>query len=161
MTERRRLPRRILDRFWYILDSESVTSFQMLYYVIFCAAGIYGVFIAGGSAPLTLQDSMPHFNILLWYWLNVAGPAMAFVGISIKHTKFSYPGLWLQLGGNGMFALALLAYMHATFGVESWGRGMYGAFPLATSSFASTSLLLIRDVRRIFQIECRVRSERD
>jgi hypothetical protein len=154
------LPRRLLNQFWAVLESESVNSFQAMYYAIFCMAGLYGVFIANGSPPLTLVGVMSHISIQLWYWLNIIGPAMGLLGMAVKRTQFSYPGVWAMAGGNIMFGMSLLAYMIATFQVESWGRGMYGAFPLATASFVSTFFLVIRDVRRIILTETRLRSER-
>jgi hypothetical protein len=153
----RPLARRVLDKFWAVLDSESVIPFQLMYYFIFFTAGVYGVFIAGGSPPLTLVGAMSHISIQLWYWMNIIGPGMGFLGLAVRRTRFSYAGVWVMAGGNFMFGMSLIAYMIATFQMESWGRGMYGAFPLATSSFASTFFLVIRDLRRIILTETRLR----
>lgn len=143
-----------------MVDGDNVGPFQMLYYAVFFTGGVYGLFIAGGEPPVTLRASMPHINVLLFYWINVLGPAMGFVGKAIESTKRDYTGILLRLGGNSMFCLGLLSYMNDTFLIESWGRGMYGAFPLATSSFLSTAFLVLRDLRRLLRVESRVRSER-
>jgi hypothetical protein len=143
--------RRSLRFFWQALDSRDVIYFQILYYVVFCIAGIYGVFIAKGAAPLTLEGFFSHVSVGLWYWLNIIGPAMGLLGTALERSRLEdSSALGFEISGNVMFGLSLMAYMVATFQVESWGRGMYGAFPLATVSFASTALLVVRDVRWLF-----------
>lgn len=127
----------------------SVTGFQIMYYAWFFASGLYGIFVAAGQPPVTLEGTMAHVSIHLWYLLNIFGPALGAGGIALERTKFNYASLWIQIGGNVMFAGSLLAYMVATFQVESWGRGMYGAFPLGTASITSTTCLILRDSLRI------------
>jgi hypothetical protein len=163
-----RFNRPLLHRIWgqiqraphalaLVIDDRDVVWFQMLYYFIFCTAGVYGIFVAGSEPPLTL-GSLPILSVHTWYWMNIIGPAMGLAGIAVERNGREFPGVWMQIGGNVMFGWALMTYMTTTFGVESWGRGMYGAYPLATASFASTTFLVIRDLRWVFVPAARVRS---
>lgn len=146
LTRRRR--RRVLQRIVRLLGN--VLGFQLTYYAWFFACGIYGVFVAGSQPPVTLEGSMAVVSIHLWYWMNIAGPALGMAGIWLERTQFNKAGLWIEIGGNVMFAGALLAYIAATIQIEPWGRGMYGAFPLGASSLTSTLCLVIRDGLRIW-----------
>lgn len=128
----------------------SVTGFQIMYYAWFFASGLYGIFIAAGQPPVTLEGTMAHVSIRVWYLWNIFGPALSTAGMWLERTKFNKAGLWIQISGNVLFAFSLLAYITATFQVESWGRGMYGAFPLGTASLTSTACLILRDGLRIF-----------
>lgn len=149
----RRIPRSLMRQFWVAVDSESVGLFQAIFYVLFIAAGIYGLTVADSQPPLTLQHAMASMNIELWYILHIVGPGICLIGKALKHTRSAYAGMCLQLGGDTGMALALAAYNTATFGAESWGRGMYGAFPLGTGAFLSVCILIVRDVRRMRDVE--------
>lgn len=127
----------------------SVTGFQIMYYAWFFTSGLYGIFVAEGQPPVTLEGTMALVSVHLWYLLNIFGPALGTAGIGLERTKFNKAGLWIQIAGNVMFAGSLLAYIVATFQVESFGRGMYGAYPLGTSALTSTACLILRDGLRI------------
>jgi hypothetical protein len=134
---------------WLVRKLADVTGFQIMYYAWFFAAGFYGLAIADSQPPLTLMGTMPHLSVQAWYWFNIIGPAAGATGIWMERTKYNYEGLCIEVFGNVLFAGSLLAYILATLQVESWGRGMYGAVPLAASSLTSTSCLVLRDTLRI------------
>lgn len=125
----------------------SVTGFQIMYYTWFFMSGIYGVFIANGQPPVTLEK-VPHISVQLWYWLNIFGPVLGTTGIWLERTRFNYAGLWVEVAGNLFFAWSLLCYILATIQVESWGHGMYGGW-IGGASLTSTLCLVIRDGLRI------------
>lgn len=143
---------RASSRFWSAVDSESVGLFQWLFYVCFIVLGIYALTIANQQAPLTLR-SMGGVNIEVWYWLNIVGPGICLFGKLLRRSVFAHAGMSLELGGDIGVAFALAAYNTATVHAESWGRGMYGAFPLGTATFLSVCLLTVRDVRRMRRVE--------
>lgn len=155
MVRTRSAVKRAWDRFWHALDSEAVILFQYVFGVIFVAAGLYGVFVANLQPPLSLRGSVGHLDIRIWYWLNVAGPVISLLGKSMAG-RLTYAGMWLQLGGNLIITLALLAYISGTVQVESWGKGGYGAF-LGAALFSCAVLTVTRDVRRLLQVEKRVK----
>ncbi|OBG71320.1 MULTISPECIES: hypothetical protein [unclassified Mycobacterium] len=154
----RRIPpvsRSLIKRFFVAVDSEGVALFQWLFYVLFIMVGVYGLVIANSQPPLSVKYAGPMaaMNITLWYWLHIAGPGTCLIGKLLTRTKSAYAGMWLQLGGDLGLALALAAYNTATYHSESWGRGMYGAFPLGTATFLSVVILTVRDVRRMRVVE--------
>lgn len=150
-TRVRRAPRRLLARFWTLVDAEAVVLFQFVFGVIFILAGLYGVYIADLKPPLSLRGSVSHMDIRIWYWLNVIGPLVCLIGKAL-HGQLTYAGMWLQLAGDLVITLMLLAYITGTVQVESWGNGGYGAF-LGAALFTSALLTLTRDVRRLRFVE--------
>lgn len=146
---------RVINRFWSLIDAESVVLFQFVFGVGFVLAGLYGIFIANAEPPLTLQGSMGRMDVGLWYWLNVAGPVCSLIGKCLKG-DLTYAGMWMQLTGDVTLAIALLAYIAGTVEVESWGKGAYGAF-LAAVLCVSAALTVTRDVRRLLGVEQRLK----
>jgi hypothetical protein len=136
------------------IDSESVSLFQWVYYVVFLLSGVYNLFIAD-TAPLTLYSTMGPVSLRLWYWLNIFGSALPLIGKAVRRTNLAYVGMWLQLFGNLTMYLVLLAYVVATMQVESWGRGGYGAF-LGVAVLLAVTLIVIRDIRRLIEVEQRL-----
>lgn len=150
----RRIPpasRSLIRQFWVAVDSEGVALFQWLFYILFIILGVYGLWIADSQPPITLRFAP--MNITLWYWLHIVGPGSCLLGKLLRTSRLGYAGMWLQLGGDIGLAFALAAYNTGTFHAESWGRGMYGAFPLGTATFLSVCLLTVRDVRRMRAVE--------
>lgn len=143
--------RRLIDRFWLAVDAESVVLFQYVFGTVFIFAGLYGIFIAHREPPLTLRGSMGAVDVRIWYWLNVAGPTLSLAGKCLRG-RLIYAGMWMQLTGDLVLSLALLAYIAGTVEVESWGRGGYGAF-LGTAMCISAVITVTRDVRRLRAVE--------
>jgi hypothetical protein len=148
--------KRIWDRFWIVVDDEAVVLFKYIFGVIFIAAGLYGIFVAGQQPPLSMRGAMGHMDVRIWYWLNVLGPLCSLAGKSMRG-DLEYAGMWLQLGGDLAVTLFLLAYITGTVQVESWGNGAaYGAF-LGMGFFFAAIIMVTRDVRRLLQVEKQVR----
>jgi hypothetical protein len=147
--------RRIMDRFWRLVDAESVVLFQYIFGTIFMLAGVYGIFIANAEPPLTLRGSMGHMDVRIWYWLNVTGPGCSLIGKCMRG-RLTYAGMWMQLTGDAVISLALLAYISGTVEVESWGHGAYGAF-LGAALCLCAGVTVTRDVRRLLGVEQRLR----
>jgi hypothetical protein len=153
----RRLTRRLIDRFWSLVDSEDVGLFLYVFGVGFILAGAYGIVVADLQPPLTLKGPMSTMSVDIWYWLNILGPLVSLTGKSLRG-NFIYTGMWLQLSGDITVTLALLAYVAGTVQVESWGKGAYGAF-LGTAFCISAGLLVTRDLRRLRAVEKRLKQK--
>lgn len=151
----RSFTRRLIDRFWSLIDSEDVGLFLYVFGVGFILAGIYGIVVADFKPPITLHGPMTHASVDIWYWLNILGPVVSLTGKSLRG-NFIYTGMWLQLSGDITITLALLAYVAGTVQVESWGKGAYGAF-LGAAFCISASMLVTRDVRRLLAVEKRLK----
>lgn len=147
--------RRYWVRFWMALDAEGIALFQYVLGAAFILAGLYGLIVAGRQPPVTLEGSMTSHNVTLWYALNIAGPLCCLVGKSV-HGSLTYAGHIMQLAGDVMVALALLAYVTGTVEVESWGSGAYGTF-IGSALFCCAALFLMRDVRRLGAVERRIK----
>lgn len=147
--------KRIWAQFWYALDSESITLFQYILGAAFIAAGVYGVFVADTRPPQTLEVSMSTAHVNIWYWLNIAGPLCCLVGKSL-HGDLTYAGRLMQLTGDGVVALVLFGYVSGTVQSETWGTGVYAAF-IGAALFCCALLFVARDVRRLLEVEGRVR----
>lgn len=143
-----------MARFWAAIDAEAVLLFQFVFGIIFILAGLYGIFVADAEPPLTLRGSMGHMDVQIWYWLNVAGPTCSLIG-KCARGRLIYSGMWMQLTGDVVMSVALLAYIAGTVQVESWGKGAYGAF-LAAALCISAALTVTRDVRRLRMVEKRL-----
>lgn len=139
--------RRLLDRFWSLVDAESVVLFQWVFGAVFISAGLYGIFIADHQPPLTLRDEMGSTYIRLWYWLNVAGPLLSLSG-KLMYGPVKRAGKILILTGDSVLSLALLAYITGTVQAEPWGSGSYGAF-LGMALCMCAGITVTRDIRRL------------
>lgn len=143
--------RRLSRQFWATLDDEKVAIWQYVGGAFFILAGVNGIFLAGGQAPLTMRGSMSHLDITLWYGLNIAGPLVSLIGKAL-HGRLSHAGMLMQLAGDVAIVLFLLAYVTGTVRVEPLGSGGYGAF-LAEGAFLCAVLLVARDIRRLRKVE--------
>lgn len=114
--------RHVINRFWALVDSESVKLFVWPYYAAMLAWGIYGTFLA---APIEVVDPvMGHWIYNLWVWLCIAGPVSVMIGLILgsicghlsrrsqrcAREKGEYVGLWMQLGGNVCAGFILSAF---------------------------------------------------
>lgn len=147
--------KRLLAQFWSAVDAEAVVLFQYVFGTCFMLAGVYGIFVANAEPPLTLQGSMGHLDIRIWYWLNLLGPLCSLIGKCMKG-QLTYAGMWMQLTGDSVLSLALLAYIAGTVQTESWGKGAYGAF-LGAALCISAVITVTRDVRRLRAVEQRLK----
>lgn len=147
--------RRMMVRFWFAVDAESVVLFQYVFGAVFITWGLYGTFVADSEPPLTLQGAMGGTDVAIWYWLLVAGPLLSLTG-KCMYGDLTYAGMLMQLTGDLVLSLALLAYVTGTVQIETWGRGAAGAF-LGTALCISAAITLTRDVRRLIANEKRLK----
>jgi hypothetical protein len=139
--------RGLIDRFWYLVDSETIVLFQWLFYTGCFVCGFHDLRV--NQAPMTLQDTMSHQSFIMWAWMNMAGPVCALLGrLIIRNSRFSYSGMWLQLGGDATVNCAMAAYTVATFHAETWSKGVYGGI-LGIFTYIATMVLVMRDIRRL------------
>lgn len=142
---------RLWARFWFAIDEQQVSPFMYVFGIGFIFAGIYGPTVAHYDPPLTLQGSMTPGYVAVWYWLLLVGPALALIGKSLKG-RLTHAGLILQLTGDMTVSLALLAYVVASFHVETWGHGAFGPF-LGSSFCAAACITITHDVRALLNVE--------
>lgn len=148
--------RKGVQRFWRLLDEEGVGIFQTVVYVHVIAAGLYLLIAAKGTVPQSVDDAMGTAFNALWLWLCV-GASVALLGKWLTvHENTRYAGFVLQLAGD-LFALtAFVTYVSATFYTTWWGKAVFAVFICAAIAECIV-LLVIRDVRRIGQVEKQVR----
>lgn len=136
-------------RFFEIIDSEVVGIFQAVVYLHVLVGGFYGALIAGGT-PEVLEKAMGHTVSGLWLYLCM-GSAICLFGKQIMQ-RLENIGVWLQLTGDIFVLGALSAYVAATLQGAYWGKELFAVFIVASIA-ECVVLLIIRDIRRIVQIE--------
>ena len=146
--------RKGINRFWELLDAELVGPFQAVVYLHMAAAGIYGLAVAGG-APQAVEDSMGHVYNALWLWL-LPGVIVCLIG-KLLRGDLTYAGMIFQLTGDTAAFGGLFIYFVATINTSWWGKALFAVFLVAALA-ECVILLIVRDVRRLYRVERRVRS---
>lgn len=154
MSKARKVVRGVVGRFWAAVDSESVWLFQGLIGTAFIVCGLVGIFVAHGALPLTW--TMSTLNSYLWYGLLVGGPITSIFGKLVSKTDIAYGGMWCQLTGDVTLIPVLTAYLLGALQAEPLGQGGFSVY-LAAALLIGGVLFIVRDVRRILQVERRVK----
>lgn len=143
-----------VDKFWNVLDAQIVGPFQVIVYVHIIAGGLYGLLIAGGT-PQAVDDSMSDFDNQLWLYLCPAA-ALCLIGKACRGDLL-YAGAILQLVGDLAAFGATVIYNVAVFDTSYWGQPLFAVFILVAIA-ECVALLIVRDIRRLYRAERRVRS---
>lgn len=144
--------RRVVARFWALLDSETVRLFVWPYYISLLAWALYGTFF---SAPVQIVDPvMGHLFYNLWLWVQIPGTLFVMVGLAIRHGGKSiaemttpmllsdYIGLWMQLGGHLCMFFVLLAFEVAGITGAYWGQAVFSLYAIAPYTLGCLMLTL-------------------
>lgn len=142
-----------IERFFQILDSEGVALFQAIVYAHLAIGGLYCAFISR-SVPQAVEEAMgPAMNVV-WLWMCI-GCTVCLLGKRMPPSH-AYLGLWLQVAGDVFAFGAFGSYVLATMQTSYWGKNLLAVWVIAALADCAL-LLVIRDLRRIGQIEQRVR----
>ncbi len=136
----------MLDRFWRILDSETVRLYQVLMYTTFAVGGIY-LTVAPGPESAVLSEMGTRVHEV-WALLLIIAPIVVLIGTRLRNR---WSGLILESAGDLCIFLLLATYVVAVI-QTSWGRGVF-SLPTHIGLTVSVLLLVVRDVRRLIQIE--------
>lgn len=139
--------RRVIGRFFTMLDSEGVELFQWLFYLIITFDGAQNLFIAH-APPLTLMGSMQPVFFHWWCTLEMVAPVCCLIGRATYNSSFRDAANKFQLIGDLILAASETAYVIATFHIEPIGKGGHGGY-LGLAFTISTLLLAWRDFRRM------------
>lgn len=143
-----------LDRFLHLLDLEGVVIFQCLVYFGFALDGFYNLFFT--VAPTTAVAGVitaPYYYI--WLSMLWLGPIVCMVGKRCRGRN-AYAGAILELSGDFATLGGLGAFVWAQAQNLYWGQGNITLLPVSCL-VACVVLLVVRDVRRLMQIEWVVR----
>lgn len=147
---------RMLDRFLAALDAEGVGLFQAIVYLHVVTAGLYLMIGANGLVPQSVEESLGASFNAWWLWLCL-GPMVCLVGKVFCWMRATrYAGMWMQLSGDIFGFGVFLTYVVATIGTSWWGRAVFAVFVCAAIG-ECVALLILRDIRRIDQVEREVR----
>lgn len=145
--------RRRIDALWALIDSESGTAFQALFYTLIMMGGIYNLAV---DEPIQAVEavSSPTFYIT-FLWVSVLGPLSAIVG-RLLGGGLEYAGMWLQLGGDIAVGFVLFAYA-AGIALNYWREGNFSIF-LAAGCAIGVLLFVVRDIRHLYRVDGLARS---
>jgi hypothetical protein len=151
-----RAVRKGIDWFLVRLDSEGVGLFQAIVYVHAVIGALYLWIAANGDTPDAVQDTLGGQWERLWLWLCM-GPAFCLLGkVMCWWDATRYGGFLFQLGGDIFGLTAFVVYVYATVDTAWFGKALWAVFICAAIA-ECVLLLVVRDVRRIGQVERRVR----
>lgn len=145
-----------LRRFLVALDSEGVGLFQAIVYLHVVIAGMYGLLVAGG-VPQAVEEAMGHAVNAVWLWLCL-GAGVCLAGKLLMRLAANV-GMWMQLCGDVAALGAFASYVLATLQTSAWGKALFAVFVIAALTDCAL-LLVVRDVRRIVQVERQVFAEK-
>lgn len=146
----RRALRTRMAKFWEVLDRESIILNQMLFYVLISLHGLFCL-ITNGLGSQVLRDATSGSYYEFWMWLCFAGPLFTMVG-KRSRKSFAYTGMWMELIGDFSTWLIFLCYIAAIYDTDAWNRGSFAA-TLAICCMFGTPLFIVRDIRRLRQVE--------
>lgn len=125
----------------------------MLFYVLISLHGFVSLIYGNTGSQVMEQASSPGYYIF-WMWLGFAGPLITIIGKSARGT-FAYAGMWLELAGDIATWFIFVCYVGAIFDTDYWARGSFAGI-LATACLLGTPLFIMRDIRRLKQVEVKV-----
>jgi len=159
------------DRFWELLENDSVRPFVSLYYIPWLVWAILAVF---WFPPVTLIESaMGHQVYVLWVWVTIPGTIAPMVGLALRRGGSSvaamtrpllfqdWMGLVMQATGHAVMCVLLVLFeISAVTGALDYKvtQGLYAgmtilcAFLLSSYMFG-TALLSMQCLRKMWKGE--------
>lgn len=151
-------------RFAAALDSESVTTFQTMYYVLIVTAGLY-LWLVARIPTQALEETLGSIAYSAWLALNIICPAMSLYGRRLftvaSRIKPGEPnpgllGAWLQaIGDSGVWG-AISIYVACIINTSYWGQSLYASF-FVLMGVPGGFMFTLRSWRRICQINARAK----
>jgi hypothetical protein len=141
-----------VNRFFDTLDSEGVGIFQAVVYLHAVTGGLYLWLGAASDAIDPIEESLGKGLDTVWMWLCL-GPAVCLIGkVLCWYSPTKYAGMLFQLSGD-LFAFGVFSvFVVGTMLTTDWGNAVWGVFIMAGLA-ECVALLIIRDLRRIGQVE--------
>ena len=155
---------KFVDKIMARLDSETVTSYQTVYYLILATAGVY-LWLGARIAPQPLEDTLTPVYYSAWLALNIAAPLSTLygrrcmtVGARIKpgEPNPTLFGAWMQAAGDSGVWIAVCIYVACVFNTSYWGQALYASF-FVLVGVPGGFMFTVRSWRRICQINHRAR----
>lgn len=153
-------------RFLRRLDTESVTTFQTMYYVVFAVVSLLMVAMPDMRAYY-VSESLGRYYYDMWLIAALVCPLMTLIGRRLTTLSSrirpggSNPALgaaWLQLAGDTGVWGTVLVYVTSMLATDWWTRELYPAGFLLMGVLGG-GMFTLRSTRRIAQIERRNRVE--
>lgn len=148
------------------LDTESVTTFQTMYYVVFTVAAVFMVAMPDIHAYY-VSGSLGRYYYDMWLMATLVCPSLTMIGRRLAtraaHTppnkpNFAYGAAYLQLSGDIGVWGTILVYVTSMMITDWWSKELY-TFGFMIMGVAGGAMFTMRSTRRIIQINQRVRSE--
>lgn len=155
---------RSLSVFLRRLDTESVTTFQSMYYCVFMVAAVLMVAMPDMHA-FYVSESLGRYYYDMWLIATLVCPVLTLIGRRLTtraaHTSpcgpnFAYGAAWLQLSGDLGVWGTVLVYVSAMLATDWWSRELY-TFGFMLMGVLGGAMFTLRSARRIAQIEHRAR----
>lgn len=158
------------DRFWELIESDSVRPFISLYYTPWLAWAILATF---WFPPVSIiQESMGHAGYVGWVWATIPATLVPMIGLAMRHGGSSVEdmttpllvrdwfGLFLQWGGHACACVLLVLFeISAVMGALNYegpspyaGMTIFVAFLLSAYTLG-TGLLSVQCLRKIWKAE--------
>jgi hypothetical protein len=159
----------IVETFWVFLrklDTESVTTFQTMYYVVFTIAAVFMVAMPDMHAYY-VSGSLGRYYYDMWLMATLVCPSLTMLGRRLMkraaHTppnkpNFAYGAAYLQLSGDIGVWGTILVYVTSMMITDWWSKELY-TFGFMIMGVAGGAMFTMRSMRRIIQINQRARSE--
>lgn len=140
--------KRRIDRFFVILDSELVSLYQQLLYIIMVLDGLYNLFLSTGKIPV-VEGALKTGPYELLLSLFIAGPSIWLLAKLVDpHSQWGMTAMRAMTLGDFMAWGSFSVYLAATIYTSSWGEPNVAGW-LVFFFWLGTALLWIRDFRRI------------
>lgn len=148
------------------LDTESVTTFQTMYYVVFTVAAVFMVAMPDIHAYY-VSGSLGRYYYDMWLMATLVCPSLTMIGRRLTtraaHTppnrpNFAYGAAYLQLSGDLGVWGTILVYVTSMMITDWWSKELY-TFGFMIMGVAGGAMFTMRSMRRIIQINQRTRSE--
>lgn len=99
------------DRFWELLENDSVRPFVSMYYAPWLVWAILATF---WFPPVSIiQTAMGHQVYVLWVWVTIPGTIAPMVGLALRHGGSSVAGMTRPLLFQDWMGLVMQATGHA------------------------------------------------
>lgn len=161
----------MIDRFWKLVEDDSVRRFIPIYYTPWLVWAIFATFL---FPPVgILETAMGHLVYVAWVWITIPGAAIPMIGLVMRHGgadihKMTTPlllrdwmGLVMQATGHAVMCVLLILFEYsAAIGAVNYmatqggyaGMTILVAFLLSSYMFG-TALLSMQCLRKMWKGE--------